>query len=105
MEALGGAGPRPPTSCGLYAALSRAKTSEKVLAEFRRARRSPAFKPALAELAVESLAPIAAAMRELSGDHAHIDAVLADGAERAAAIAGPILREAYEVVGLLRTRS
>jgi tryptophanyl-tRNA synthetase len=38
-------------------------------------------------------------MRRLMADPGHIDAVLRDGAERAAAIAEPILKEAYDVVG------
>ena len=57
------------------------------------------FKTRLAELAVERLAPIAAEMRRLLADPAHLDAVLKDGAERAAAIAGPIIREVHELVG------
>jgi tryptophanyl-tRNA synthetase len=57
------------------------------------------FKSRLADLAVEKLAPINAEMRRLMADLGHIDAVLRDGAERAAAIAEPILKEAYDVVG------
>ena len=63
-----------------------------------------AFKPALAELAVARLSPINAEMRRLMGDPAEIDRILADGAERAAAIAGPILAETYDRVGFLRAR-
>ena len=47
------------------------------------------FKGRLADLAVERLAPIAAEMRRLLAEPAHLDAVLEDGAERAAAIATP----------------
>ena len=42
------------------------------------------FKTALADLAVAKLAPIAAEMKRLTADPAHIDAVLADGSDRAA---------------------
>ncbi len=87
---------------GIYAALSN-RTAAEVVAEWS-GRQFSEFKPALADLAVESLAPIAARMRELSSDWAAIDAVLADGAERAAAIAGPVIAETYEKVGLLRSR-
>ncbi|MEL6318121.1 MAG: tryptophan--tRNA ligase, partial [Pseudomonadota bacterium] len=62
------------------------------------------FKPALAEAAIAELAPITAEMRRLTADPGEIDRVLADGAERAAGIAEPVLRETYERVGLLRTR-
>jgi tryptophanyl-tRNA synthetase len=42
-------------------------------------------------------------MRRLRADPGHIDAVLADGARRARAIAGPIVHDVKDVVGLLRT--
>ncbi len=60
------------------------------------------FKEALAELLVEKLRPIAEETRRLLGDPASVDAVLRDGAERAAAIADPIVAEAERLVGFLR---
>ena len=60
-----------------------------------------AFKPALAELAVERVAPIGAEMRRLQDDPGHIDAVLRDGAERARTIAAPILAEVRDIVGFV----
>ncbi len=57
------------------------------------------FKEHLAELCVEKLAPINAEMRGLLANPAHLDAVLADGAARASAIAKPIVDEAYAAVG------
>ncbi len=57
------------------------------------------FKPMLAELAVEKLAPISAEMSRLMRDPSAIDAILAAGAGRARDIAGPILRDAHEIVG------
>ncbi len=59
------------------------------------------FKTRLAELAVERLSPIAAEMRKLMADPGHLDRLLLEGAERAEAIAAPILREAYKTVGFL----
>jgi tryptophanyl-tRNA synthetase len=59
-----------------------------------------AFKPALAELAIAKLAPIAAEMRRLIADPAAIDAILRDGAERAAAIAAPVMADVRKTVGL-----
>ena len=87
---------------GIYAAL--ADTTKAAVLDTFGGRPFSAFKPALAELAVARLAPIAAEMRRLTADPAHIDAVLADGAARADAIAQPILREAHDRVGLLRSR-
>ena len=40
----------------------------------------------------------------MTADPAHVDAVLKDGAERAAAIAQPVLQEVYETVGFLNVR-
>ncbi len=94
--------PEAANLVGIYAALSD-RTIASVLEEYAGAAFS-VFKPALTELAVGHLAPIAGEMRRLLDDPGHIDRVLGDGAERAAVIAEPIVREAYEVVGLLQSR-
>ena len=60
------------------------------------------FKPMLADLAVEKLAPISAEMARLMDDPAEIDRLLARGAERAGAISAPILARTSEIMGLLR---
>jgi len=60
-----------------------------------------AFKPALADLAVDRLAPIAGEMARLRQDPAEIDRILAAGADRARAIAAPILKRTYEIVGMV----
>ena len=57
------------------------------------------FKPALADLAVASLAPVTAEMRRLMNDTAEIDRVLRDGAERAAEVADPVVAEVKKIVG------
>ncbi|MDF2231069.1 tryptophan--tRNA ligase [Albimonas sp. CAU 1670] len=103
-ETLEGLAERPEAKnlVGIMAALSN-RTAEQVVGEWA-GKPFSEFKPALAELAVESLAPIAGRMRELSADPAHIDQVLAKGAEKADAIAAPIIDEVYDVVGLLRSR-
>jgi len=62
------------------------------------------FKPALAEVAVEHLSPITSEIARLMDAPAEIDAVLGNGANRAAAIAEPILAEAYDIVGMIRSR-
>ena len=85
---------------GIYAALSDA-APEDVLRDHGGAQWS-AFKPALADLAVETLAPIGAEMSRLMDDPAEIDRLLARGAERAREIAAPILARTYEIVGMVR---
>lgn len=84
----------------IYAALADI-SREQVLAEFA-GQGFGAFKPKLAELAVESLAPITAEMRRLMDAPDEIDRVLKDGAERAAAIADPIIEETKRIVGFWR---
>jgi len=61
-----------------------------------------AFKPALGELLVESLRPIATRLTALKGDPAAIDAALEDGAARATALARPTIDAAYAALGLCR---
>lgn len=59
------------------------------------------FKVDLAELAVAKLTPIATEMRRLLADPAEIDRILANGAEKAAAIAEPVLKDVKRIVGFL----
>ena len=61
-----------------------------------------AFKDALAELMVATLQPIAAETARLLADPAALDAILRDGARRAAAIADPIVDQAERLVGFLK---
>jgi tryptophanyl-tRNA synthetase len=93
---------RPEASnlVGIYAALSDS-SREQVLAEFG-GQGFGAFKPALAELAVTILSPIAAEMRRLVNDPAEIERILRNGADRARTIAEPHLREVREIIGFVR---
>jgi tryptophanyl-tRNA synthetase len=91
--------PEADNLVGIYAALADV-TKEDVLRDHGRSQFSQ-FKPALADLAVSKLAPIAAEMRRLLADPAHIDAILADGAERAEIIARPVLANVKEIVGFV----
>ena len=59
-----------------------------------------AFKPALADLAVAVLGPIRDRLTRLLDDRDAVDRTLADGAERARALAAPVLREAQKATGL-----
>jgi len=59
------------------------------------------FKEALTDLAVEKLGPLGQEMQRLTKDPGFVDDVLKDGAERANAIAQPVLKEVYDTVGFL----
>ena len=84
---------------GIYAALA-GMSADAVLAEFG-GRGFGDFKPALADLTVEKIAPIGDEIRRLNDDPGYIDGVLADGAARAAALARPVMSEVYDTLGLL----
>ncbi len=60
------------------------------------------FKPALGEVLVETLGPIAARFRELKQDRETLDAILARGAAKAREMGGPTLDAAYRALGLVR---
>lgn len=84
----------------IYAGLSGV-SAEQVIAEYGGAGWGQ-FKPALADLAVEKLAPISSEMARLMDDPAEIDRIMAKGAERARAIADPIVAKTSEIMGLIR---
>lgn len=84
----------------IYSALADIAPAD-VLQEFGGAQFS-AFKSALADLSVAKLAPIADEMRRLMADPGHIDAILADGSDRARAIASKTVADVKDIMGLLR---
>ena len=61
-----------------------------------------AFKPALAELLIDKLAPINARFNALRQDRSVLDAILRDGAEKARALAVPTLEATFAALGLVR---
>ncbi|PZQ60776.1 MAG: tryptophan--tRNA ligase [Sphingomonas taxi] len=83
----------------IFAALAD-RTPDAVLADYA-GKGFGAFKPDLADLAVATLGPIRDEMLRLLNDRAAIDAILRDGAEKAAALAAPMLRRAQEAMGLV----
>jgi len=83
----------------IYAALAD-RTPAEVVAEFA-GQGFGRFKPALADLAVAKLGPIRDEMLRLLNDRAAIDAILARGAEKARALAAPMLRATQEAMGLV----
>ena len=94
--------PRPEADnlVGIYAALADT-TKAEVLKQFGGGQFST-FKTALADLSVAKLAPIAAEMKRLTSDPAHIDAVLAEGSDRAHAIAAKTMNDVKDILGLIR---
>jgi tryptophanyl-tRNA synthetase len=91
--------PEAANLVGVYSALS-GKTDAEVLAEFGGAGFGK-FKPALAELVVEKIAPIGAELRRLEADPGYLRRVLMDGAGRAAAVAEKTVAEVKEIVGFV----
>ncbi|MEW6576940.1 tryptophan--tRNA ligase [Sphingorhabdus buctiana] len=92
--------PEAENLVGIYAALDGSSVNA-VLQQFG-GQGFGAFKPALGELMVSRLAPIAERFNELRQDIPAIDAALRKGAERATALAQPTLDKAYQALGLLR---
>ena len=84
----------------IYAALS-GQSADEVLATYG-GQGFGAFKPALAELMVETIAPISSRFRELVEDREALDAILARGAALARERAVPTLAATYEALGLVR---
>ncbi|HWU18443.1 MAG TPA: tryptophan--tRNA ligase [Devosia sp.] len=84
----------------IYAALSD-RTKAEVIAEFG-GKGWGIFKPALADLAVEQLAPMSNEMRRLIDDTTTIDAILRDGADRARELAAATMLDVRNIVGFIR---
>jgi len=81
----------------IYAALAET-TKEKVMAEYG-GQQFSAFKNALSDLTVAKMGPITTRMRELMADPTEIDRILASSADKANAIAEPVLKDAMDIMG------
>ena len=92
--------PEAANLVGIYAAMAGTSPAD-VLRDFA-GQGFGAFKPALGELLVEKLAPMAERYRELRKDSSALDAILRKGAEKARALAAPTLSATYEALGLVR---
>lgn len=95
--------PEAKNLVGIYAALANC-SAEDVLKQFG-GQGFGAFKPALAEVVVESLSPVTSSFNEWLADPAAIDTVLLKGAEKANAIAAPIMEEVRDIMGLWKPAS
>ena len=85
---------------GIYAALAD-KPLKDVLTEFE-GKEFSFFKQVLSDLSVATIGKLGHEMKRLMSDRTEIDGILRDGAERARAISGPIMREVEDIVGFLR---
>lgn len=83
----------------LYAALDR-KNISNAIGQFA-GKEFSSFKTELADLAIAKLAPIAEEYRRYLADPAELDRLLSKGAQRAEAIAAPILKKCEDIVGFL----
>ena len=92
--------PEAANLVGVYAALAGTSVAQ-VLAEHG-GQGFGVFKPALGELLVTTLAPIAARFRTLREDREALDAILAQGSARARHLAEPTLDAAYAALGFVR---
>jgi tryptophanyl-tRNA synthetase len=103
-EAMEGLGDRPEAKnlVTIYSVLAD-ETPQAVLARYA-GQGFGAFKPALADLLVETMRPIKARLDSLREDPAELDSILERGAGMAAAAAAPTLESAYDAVGLRRRR-
>ena len=90
--------PEAKNLVGIYGAVT-GESVEQVLAKFA-GQGFGAFKPALADVLIELLRPLRTRLKELRRDTTELDRILADGAERASALAAPTLAAAYDAVGL-----
>jgi len=92
--------PEAKNLVGIYGAVT-GESVEQILARFA-GQGFGAFKPALADALVALLHPLRERLDELRNDPAKLDRLLADGSARAAQLGAPVLRSAYNAVGLSR---
>ena len=98
--------PKDPDKCNVFALLKLVASPEE-LGEWENKYRSGGMgygqaKKRLAELVIDYFKPFRQKRAELENDIDHVKSVLADGAERARAVAGKTLEKARQAVGLRR---
>jgi len=98
--------PKNPDRCNVFALLKLVASAEE-LAEWGKRYRSGGMgygeaKKRLAELLMEYFAPFQQKRTELENNISYVKEVLADGAERAKAVAAKVLEQARQSIGLMR---
>jgi tryptophanyl-tRNA synthetase len=91
--------PEAENLLNIYAALAD-QDRDAVIAQFA-GQQFSGFKQALADLTVAKLEPMAKEMRRLLADPAEIDRILKSGAQKARAIATPVMDEVKKKVGFI----
>jgi tryptophanyl-tRNA synthetase len=91
--------PEAENLLNIYAALAD-QDRDRVIAQFA-GQQFSGFKQALADLTVAKLEPMAREMRRLLADPAEIDGILRNGAQKARAIATPVMEEVKKRVGFI----
>jgi tryptophanyl-tRNA synthetase len=91
--------PEAENLVNIYAGLAE-EPRDRVIRKFA-GRQFSEFKSELADIAVAKLTPIAEEMRRLLADPAEIDRTLSQGAQRARAIAAPVMMEVKKLVGFV----
>lgn len=81
----------------IYASLAR-ESKAQVLAQFG-GKQFSEFKPKLAALAIEMVAPMNTKMRYLLADTGEIDRILRAGAVKAREVAAPVMAEVRDIMG------
>jgi tryptophanyl-tRNA synthetase len=84
----------------IYAVLS-GKTVQQVLDQHAGSGFAP-FKNALADVVVGAVVPIGNRMKELMGDRAHLQTILAEGRDKASQVADKTLHAAQDAMGFVR---
>jgi tryptophanyl-tRNA synthetase len=92
--------PEAKNLVGIYSVVAD-ESIEQVLARFA-GQGFGAFKPALADALVALLHPLRVRLEELRNDPAELDRLLAAGSAQAAELGLPVLKDAYNAVGLSR---
>jgi len=86
---------------GIYAALSN-KSQADIVNEYA-GQGFGEFKPALADLAVDTLSPITNLMNRYLSDPEELDRILATSAVQAAEIADPVVSDVRRIIGFTGT--
>jgi tryptophanyl-tRNA synthetase len=92
--------PEADNLLGIYAALADQSREDAI--RQHAGRNFSDFKRDLADLSSEVLGKIGGEMRRLVADPGYIDGVLSRGRDRAQSVAGPVLSDVFDIMGLLK---